>query len=155
GGGFRAQHDEELRGGERGLDLFAEIARSGQLLLVAEDRCQALRNDSVGGQPAGERSRHSEPLDLAMEPVGQLLVLMAVTQEGVVAGLQPKGATRPRMPAGRAVECRQSGKLTHRHAPCFPLTPLTQRDSGGDCLWITASMTLPSAAKVLYAPPRG
>ena len=38
----RAQHDQELRGGERGLDLLAEVGAGRQVLLVAEDRASAV-----------------------------------------------------------------------------------------------------------------
>ena len=80
-----AQHDQELRGGERRLDLFGEVAARRQVLLVAEDGGEAAGNDAVGGQLSGQRARHPEPLELAMEPVGEFLVAVAVAEEGVVA----------------------------------------------------------------------
>src|SRR6185295_15578987 len=96
--GFRAQNDQILRRGERSLDLLAQVARGSKLLLVAKDRCQPLGDDSVGGKLAGERPGHPEPLDLAMQPVGEFLVLMAVAEESIIAGVRPRDAARFRMP---------------------------------------------------------
>ena len=84
GGCRRTEHDQELRSGERGLDLFAEVGPGRQILLVAEDRRQPPRHNAVGGQPAGQRTGDAEPFELAVQPVGERLVLMAVAEEGVV-----------------------------------------------------------------------
>src|SRR5437879_1637639 len=81
----RAQHDQMLRDGKRRLDFAAKIAGRGKVMLVAKDRRQALRHDTVRRQLAGERARDSEPLELTVQPVGELLVLVAVAEERIIA----------------------------------------------------------------------
>ena len=100
---------------ERGLDLFPKVGAGRQVLLVAEDGCQPPGNDPVGGELARQRMRHAELFQLAVQPVGKLLVLMAIAQEGVIAGPKARNALRRRL--GRAVHGRQSGKLDHMPPP--------------------------------------
>ena len=46
---------------------------------------QALGDDAVGGQLAGKRRGNAELFELAVQPVGELLVLVAVAEEGEIA----------------------------------------------------------------------
>src|SRR6185503_19118468 len=113
---------QELRRGERALNLFSEVVTRREVLLVTKDGTQPLGYHTVGGQLAGERARHPEPLELVMKPVGGFLVFMAVAEEGVEAGPQPAGAAqRRRLPFRIAVKSRQSGKLDHRPPPAGPV----------------------------------
>src|SRR4249919_508237 len=54
GSSWRAEHDQELRGGERCLDLFTKVGAGGKILLIAEDGRQAPGNDAVRGQLPGQ-----------------------------------------------------------------------------------------------------
>src|SRR5207248_5354777 len=86
----------------------------------------------VGGELARERARHPEPLKLAMQPVGELLVLVAIAQERIVSSAQPRRALSTAFGFPRALKPRYSGKLGHRPPPAVPLTPLTQCDKSRD-----------------------
>src|SRR5258707_1203965 len=112
-----------MRGRQRRLYLFRKVA-GGKPMLVAEERRQALGENPVRGQPAGERMRHPEALELAMEPVGQNPVLVAVAEESIVTGQRTRLGARLRgLRLRRAVVGRQSGMLPHRTPPRVPLYP--------------------------------
>ena len=124
--GRRAQDDEELRRRQRRLDLFGKVAARRQVLLIAKNGRQPARHDSVGGQLSGERTWNPEPLELAVKPVGKLLVAMAVAQERVIAGPQARHAdmllrSRDRYPGNWA-------SLAIGRPQRVPLTVLTQWD---------------------------
>src|SRR3954447_7545858 len=109
-------------------------------MLVAEDRREALRDDSVRGQPTREQTWHAELLELTMKPLGEILVVVTVTEERVIACPQPPFAAAPHLwrrgfHLERTVICGQLGKLGHRPPPSeSPLTLLTQRDNRRESL---------------------
>ena len=118
GGVWGAQHDQILRRGNRLLDLLAEVVGSRELVLVPKDRRQSLRDDAIFGQRACKARRDPIFLELAVQPVGKLLVAMAVAKEGVIAGLAFALASRPKdAPPGHAILGRQSGMLGHAPPP--------------------------------------
>jgi hypothetical protein len=104
-------------------DFRAKVVRRGQFVAIAKDRRQALWNDSMLRELAGERVRNLEFFQLAVEPVSERGVLMAVAQEGVITGMRLDdvmefGGRR----VGRAVIRRHSGMLGHLTAPIKPAT---------------------------------
>jgi len=126
----RAQHDQELRCRQCRLDLFVKVGAGGKILLVAEDRSEAPWNDAVRGELAGKRIGNAELLELAVQPVGELFVLVAVAQERIKTGPQPGNASALFRLRG-AIDLLQSGKLGHGPPPASPLTLLTQDDRLG------------------------
>jgi hypothetical protein len=118
----RTEDDEELGRSQRHLDLVGEIVGCGELMLVAEDRLQPLRDDSVGRKLALEGMRDVEILKLAVKPFGELLVLMAVAEEGIIAVLvvslraaDARNGHRMRLRCGLVL--RHVGELQHRPCP--------------------------------------
>src|SRR5690349_1003270 len=95
----RTQDDQILRGGQRGVDFLPQVGGRSKLLLVAEDRRQALWNNTVIGEPPDKRSWYAELLDFLVQPVGQLFVFVAVAEEGEIA----------RLPAANAPDLRRAG----------------------------------------------
>jgi len=77
--------------------------------------------------------RHSKLLELAVQPVGEILVLVAVAEECVIARPEP-GDTAHKAAAMLvgALVGQQSGKLGHRPPERVPLTSLTQEDKSRD-----------------------
>ena len=59
--------------------------RRCQFVLIAKDRGQSPRDHAMFGDLADKRRGHSKSLQLAVQPVGQLLVLMAIAEEGEIA----------------------------------------------------------------------
>src|SRR4051812_411099 len=93
-------------------------------MAIAEDRGQALGDHPVDGQLARQALRDSKALELAMQPVGEFLVLVAVAQESEIAHLRANNAMNlgSARRLRRAVVGRHSGKLGHRRPPSIPAT---------------------------------
>ena len=94
-------------------------------MLVAEDWRKPARNHPRLRQASCERMRHPKFLKLAMEPVGEVLVLVAVAEEGVVARAQAQCAAHlcAGMPV-RVLVGQHSGKLGHRPPERVPVNPV-------------------------------
>src|SRR4029079_9346146 len=91
-----------------------------ELVLAEEARPQALGDDAVLGQPSGKAGRNAILLELAVQPLGHLLVAVAVAEERIIARVALAQASRPRdAPLGRPVLGRQSGMLSQCAAPVF------------------------------------
>ncbi|HET9355215.1 MAG TPA: hypothetical protein VFO42_03510 [Sphingomicrobium sp.] len=78
GRGRRAQDDQAVRGLQRLADLGAQVLRGGKLVPVAEDRRQPARHHTGGGQPPGQAGGHPEALELAVQPVSDDRIVVAV-----------------------------------------------------------------------------
>ena len=104
-----------MRRCQRRDDLLAEIVGRGELVTIAEDRPEALGDYAHFGQAPGQAMGNLELLQLVVEPVGDILVLVAVAQEGEIAVAEARDTPHGRpFVIGRAIIGRQSGKLRHR-----------------------------------------
>ncbi|HXS48825.1 MAG TPA: hypothetical protein VN713_01735 [Sphingomicrobium sp.] len=99
-------------------------------MLVAEDRPQAFRDNSVLGKLPDKEARNSKLLELLMEPAGELLILVAVAQEGEISrGLTADAPQSPGGGSGGTVKRGYSSELVHSPPPANPLSTVTQRDT--------------------------
>jgi hypothetical protein len=79
-----ADHDEELRFGERRQGLFLERRARLQFLVAVTDRPQVVRHRSRHGGAPHQIGVDANLAERAVEPLAPCLVTMAVAQEGAV-----------------------------------------------------------------------
>ena len=65
----RTQHDQELRGFERGERLLGQRMSGGKILAVAEDRPQGLRHQASGRLPTNQILVDAIALERGMQPL--------------------------------------------------------------------------------------
>ena len=102
----RADHDQRLGVGERGLDLRGQSAGACEVLAIAEDRTQAIGQGTELPCGAAQPPRQLIALERAMQPARPACVFVAVTDEGAIA--------HPSSRTDRRVGCRRTGYLRER-----------------------------------------